>query len=198
MTSPNPDSRPTLKEVANVLGGTPPSPVLGDGVAGAVAPASKGAPLPAVVHGLSDLGAPTSMRVPAWLWSDFHYPVSSRPLAAMINTVDESLSANTSLLINETAALLRGSLGDVSYTYTCTYRPLHARSLCCSHCNSRILSATTLQLRHHYAIVDPLLVAHGNKTRRNATQRNLCNCPRVTKIRRSQHRTPPPAASCCG
>lgn len=91
MTSPNPDSRPTLKEVANVLGRTPSSPVLGDGVAGAVAPASKGAPLPAVVHGLSDVVAPTSMRVPAWLWSDFHYPVPPRPLAAMINTVDESL-----------------------------------------------------------------------------------------------------------
>ena len=86
MTSPNPDSRPTLKEVANVLGGTPPSPVLGDGVAGAVAPASKGAPLPAVVHGLSDLIAPTSMR-PAWLRSDSS-PVLPQPVEAMTDTVD--------------------------------------------------------------------------------------------------------------
>ena len=86
MTSPNPDSRPTLKEVANVLGRTPSSPVLGDGVAGAVAPASKGAPLPAVVHGLSDLIAPTSMR-PAWLRSDSS-PVLPQPVEAMTDTVD--------------------------------------------------------------------------------------------------------------
>ena len=79
MTSPNPDSRPTLKEVANVLGRTPSSPVLGDGVAGAVAPASKGAPLPAVVYGLSGLVARASSPVPPWLRRDVRRPVSALP-----------------------------------------------------------------------------------------------------------------------
>jgi len=84
MTSPNPDSRPTLKEVANVLGRTPSSPVLGDGVAGAVAPASKGAPPPAVVHSLSDVVPPTS----TWLRSDVRRPVSALPRVATLDAVD--------------------------------------------------------------------------------------------------------------
>ena len=79
MTSRNPDSRPTLKEVANVLGRTPSSPVLGDGVAGAVAPASKGAPLPAVVYGLSGLVARASLPVPPWLRRNFRRPFRRCP-----------------------------------------------------------------------------------------------------------------------